>query len=341
MTEPSPTMRPVQLGRTIRNNDVEAMRRLLIGGLDPNPPGWAASPLANACSMGFAEIAELLLAHGADPAWVAPDGWGTDGWTAATFADAAEFFSLAERIVAAGAPVASRTAHGYTAAHRATRRGDLDDLRRAIADPAAVDARDAQGDTPLSIALQFRREDAARALVDAGADPDHLGDGYSNLAWAAYQDSVRDRSTRFVELLLGAGADPRPGGYPPTFMTINDEGRSIEVLTRLVRAGADLAATDGRGETVLHRAAVMASGDFVDPIVDLGASLEARDDHGRTPLLTAADSGNADTFARLLARGADRAAVDDDGHSAGELAAGTFANPGGLRRILDLLGGDG
>src|SRR5690606_25116422 len=96
----------------------------------PNDPSGPVSIVALAAEIGSAEIAELLVAHGADPAWVS-----RDGWNAATFADANDFTELAERLVELGAPVESRLAHGYSHLHRAAGRGRLplpSDLARSM-----------------------------------------------------------------------------------------------------------------------------------------------------------------------------------------------------------------
>jgi ankyrin repeat protein len=299
------------LRRAVFLGDVAVVGRLLDEGVGPDD-GRAKqlSVLAAAAQRGSTDIVGLLLDHGADPAWSSPRGW-----TAATFADAEGFGDIADRIIAAGAPAASRSAHGYGQLHRAARRGDADTLR-LLTRAGPVDSLDAQGDTPLMLAVHHRNEDAADVLLTAGADPDHVTDGWSTLGEGAYQDSVLDQDTSFVDRLLRAGADANPAGYPPVLCAINQEGCSASVLRRLVAAGADITATGADGGTVLHRVAGIAEeAALVDASLDLGAALEARDDRGRTPLLAAADATNDTTFIRLAERGADIDARDHDGRS--------------------------
>jgi ankyrin repeat protein len=304
---------PITLRRAARRGDTDAVRRILASGVRPDDGRALLSPLALAARAGADDVVELLLGHGADPGWTSHDGW-----TAATFADAEGFGELAQRIVTAGAPPGSPRAHGYGSLHRAARRGDVDVLRRH-ARTGQLDPLDAQGDTPLVLAIRHRNEQAADLLVAAGADPNHLADGWSVLAEAAYQDSVLDRSTTFVDPLLTAGADPNPAGYPPLLCAVNQEGSSAGVLRRLVAAGADVAATGADGETVLHRIAGLAGAALVDAALDAGAPIDARDDRGRTPLLAAADAANGATFRRLAERGADTDARDLAGRTATEL----------------------
>lgn len=303
-----------RLRSRIRDGWCEEVVELLEAGADPNGGRRRISPLASAADLGRVDVVEALVAFGANLAWTS-----SVGWSAASFADANEHFALAERLVALGVPAASRTAHGYTPLHRAARRGDVAEVSRLAREE--VDPLDASGDTPLLLAIAERHEDAAAALLDLGANPDHIAGGWSLLGSAAYQDSVRGESTDLVGLLLGHGVNIRPEAYPPTFQAINQEGSSGRVLRRLVDAGADIAARWEPGhETVLHRiAAIVDDGDLVDVALDLGAEIDARDRNGRTPLLVAARAPNPATFVRLVDRGANVLVRDHRGQSVDEL----------------------
>jgi ankyrin repeat protein len=307
-----------QLRRAVRRGSVGEVRALLDAGVDPNVLTGTSSPstLALAADRGSVEIVELLVAHGADPSWVSPHGW-----SAATYADANDFADLAEHLMEIGASRASRFAHGYSRLHRAARSGDVDALVGDLASrEIEVDVCDAEGSTPLVLAIRWRRTRAVDALLRHGADPNFCTDGWSVLCEAAYQDARPDDPTRFVERLLAAGADPNPKGYPPLLAAVNQEWSSGGVLRRLVAAGADVSAVSPwDGETVLHRIAAISDADLVDVALDLGANREAHDGAGRTPLLSAAVTGNDETFLRLLERGADLDARDATGLSVSDL----------------------
>jgi uncharacterized protein len=306
-----------ELARSIRLGDVHGVQRSLAAGADPNERRGQRVSLAVAAENNRVDIAELLVGAGADVGWVADNGW-----SALTYADANESEALVDRLVQLGAPVDSRLAHGYSQLHRAARRADAEAVA-ALVRSIETETLDAQGDTALMLAVQFRHESCVDALLQAGANPNHVNDEWSLLTEAAYADSTLGRSTRFVERLIDVGANPNPPGYPPLFCAVNQEGSSGAVIHRLVGAGADIAAVAGwEKETVLHRIACIADVDHVDLIdllLKLGADIEARDESGRTPLLSAAHSGNAPSFGRLLRRGANLGATDSHGRCAHDL----------------------
>lgn len=165
------------------------------------------------------------------------------------------------------------------------------------------------------------------ALLELGADPnaiDQIDDrpaAWSVLAEAAYRDAVGDHSARFVEILLTAGADPNPHGYPPLLMCIQQLGTSLPAMHRLLDAGADPNAINpADGDTLVHRATQIGSDDAIELVLGLGLSLERRDGRGRTPLLAAVHQENPAGVRRLVLAGADTAAMDDDGLAAPQLA---------------------
>ena len=281
-----------KLRRAVNQGDVDEVRALLKAGAAVMEPSTMLMPvLSLAADNGAADIVELLLEHGADARRTTDDGW-----SAATYADAAEFDALAARLVEAGAPESSRTAHGYTALHRAARRGDV---ARFLPSPD-LDALDACGATPLALAIAHRQEAAAEALLRAGANTNHG----SLLSDAAYQDSRPWEPTHFVTLLLAAGAEPMREGAYPLFLTANQEWSSPSVLRQLVAAGIEINGRVEAGQTVLHRIAQISGDEMVDAAVDAGADLEAKDADGRTPVMLAERNENKRSYARLVARGA-------------------------------------
>ncbi|MGN6728208.1 MAG: ankyrin repeat domain-containing protein, partial [Rhodanobacteraceae bacterium] len=148
-----------------------------------------ATPLSAAVSARRTEIVKLLLEHGAKTDQRLPDNA-----TALMVAAALGFPEILEVLLERGANPALTDEHGHTALHAAARfcfdsrdslrcRRLLDALLRACG-AEHVDARDAQGATPLLLLLGAQaKPDAVAdgthlaallpALLDAGANPNH------------------------------------------------------------------------------------------------------------------------------------------------------------------------
>ena len=87
---------------------------------------------------------------------------------------------------------------------------------------------------------------------------------------------------------------------------------SVEAVSLLITAGADVNATSGAGVTALHLAADDAAKTRL--LLDAGANVNAVSQLGRTPLLVAASaSTGADVVRQLVAKGADLNVADTTG----------------------------
>jgi ankyrin repeat protein len=89
--------------------------------------------------------------------------------------------------------------------HDAARIGNGNEISTLLkGQPAARDARTAQGSTPLHLAATNPDISSLKALIAAGADPNARdGDGATPLHMAAYTQNAKH-----AQLLLEAGADP-------------------------------------------------------------------------------------------------------------------------------------
>ncbi len=117
-----------------------------------------------------------------------------------------------------------------------------------------------------------------RALLEAGADvnePDDLGDYFLTVASARLQlDSVR--------LLLEFGANPNvrnSEGDTPLLCAINcvehSPNRAVQIVQKLVEAGADLEARGYMDKTPYLKACSRSSTEMVKKLVELGADHRA------------------------------------------------------------------
>jgi hemoglobin len=124
--------------------------------------------LHDAVMVGDAELAALLLRAGADP-----DAAEAEGHTPLYRASTGD---AARVLLAAGAAVdvASGPTRG-TPLHQAARRGCVSVAQALLDHGAAIEARDAKGETPLRRAVNCRQMEIVRLLIRCGADP-HAAD---------------------------------------------------------------------------------------------------------------------------------------------------------------------
>ena len=125
-----------------------------------------------------------------------------------------------------------------------------------------------------------------------------------------------------VELLLSLGIDPNVpdvGGHTPLYAVSNECAleRAATVVRALVKAGADVDASDGAKRcTALHMAARRGNVELAGALLDCGATLEARDSAGETPLRRSVNCNKVEVAALLVARGADIYSIGSKGITA-------------------------
>lgn len=142
-------------------------------------------------------------------------------------------------------------------------------LRIAENNPELLDYRDPlRGMTLLHWAIGNERYNSARALLEAGADPNIIADrsGQTPLFMAAgfsFIDRSVNRDPRFVRLLLQHGADPNIGFAGSEFSNVNEIGTTplmrsvgagIEKTRLLIEYGADINTRLESGRTAAIRA---------------------------------------------------------------------------------------
>lgn len=96
----------------------------------------------------------------------------------------------------------------------------------------AIDSRDCDGDTPLHVLLWRKDFGGAKDLIEAGADPNAIGDMGETPLHVAIRQEVPD----IVDLLLAAGADPNivsEFGETPRSMAKSKKGFIAKLLLQV------------------------------------------------------------------------------------------------------------
>jgi hypothetical protein len=141
---------------------------------------------------------------------------------------------------------------------RAARKGEVDSVKRLLAEGADVNAKDWTGKTALLHACVYARTSpqVVALLLAAGADPNTADRaGVTALMMVATSVAGKDKSLVILRNLLAAGASPnakdRNGGTP--LMEAAGVGH-VEAVRVLLEAGADVAARTDSGLTALSLA---------------------------------------------------------------------------------------
>lgn len=286
---------PLMLAAT--NGNAAMIDLLLKAGVDPNaalPEGETA--LMNAARSGNVDAVNLLVAGGADVN--ADEDWR--GQTALMWAAAEGHLEVVKALIDAGAEINARSSDGgFTPFLFAVREGRLDVVRALI--EAGVDvnealpanerrrrrrstAPEATGASALVLAVANAHYEIAATLLEAGADPNAAGQG-----WTALHTITWIRKP-------GQGSnDPAPPG--------SGNMDSLTLVRKLVAHGADVNARMTRrssvGKSSLNTlratpfllAARTGDAELMRLLVELGADPLLPNDDGTTPLMVAAGVG--------------------------------------------------
>lgn len=182
----------------------------------------------------------------------------------------------------------------------ATRRGDIDAVRKLLKSGANPNMGDYWRDTPLMEAVRQDNLELAQLLLDAGATPNIKGRGYTPLGVAAKNGNVR-----LVEMLVRAGADPDSksddGDTPLHGAALMGH---VHVIDALARVRPDMKLFNREGLSALAVAAANGQYEAVTALVRAGAPIEWGDKKYHPPLWWAFSVGDLDMARLLLKLGA-------------------------------------
>ena len=185
---------------------------------------------------------------------------------------------------------------------------------------ASIAARDAEGRTPLAIAVRTGDDASAELLRRAGASDTEVDD--------------IDRALGFVAPLPAAHRAFTIADHQHVSWAIR-RGR-FDLVPRYLLMGVDPNVPDDDGAYPLHLAVTARSDGTVDALLAAGARVDARDYLDNTPMVDALRNGDDAIVARLVAVGA-RAESPEDLSEVFEEAADAVVHGrvGHLRRLLD------
>ena len=259
-----------------RQGDVDSARLLLAAGADANdtaPDGTSA--LLIAAQSGHGAFARFLLNEGANPNAAA------GGYTPLHAAVLTGDLDVVGALLAHGA----RPNAQVIQATRVTRNGQVLMLGEHLL-----------GATPFALAAKFTEVDIMRELLAAEADPLlGLTNGWTPLmlaSGASWRFGVWDRRDRALARDFAFQAQHA------------DEQGTLDAVRLVVETGADIDAVDEDGNTALHHVVDKGFDRVVEYLVGGGADVNASNGRGQTPLdvlrRRSANREAADATARLL-----------------------------------------
>lgn len=296
------------LAQAIRKNDVRVIREYLTRGGNPNAADDRGCTLLHeAVHFGRAAVVKLLLDAGARPN-------ARDRDQVRPLNLALEGASEPLRLIVGPSGVLVYRRAPASASSRA-RAGIVRLLLEAGAEVNPKKARSGvtQGayygyQTPLAQASEAGRASLVRLLLEHGADPN--GEDY--FGSTPLLEAVNAGNLEAARVLLGAGAraNPRPDGRDTPVM------RAIYAASTAVHDAQKPGGVGGRArDAEAARAIEERFAAILDLLLKAGADVNASDDRGQNALWACVNEGRDDLLRKVLAAGADLAHRDAEGDS--------------------------
>jgi ankyrin repeat protein len=266
-----------------QNGNIAVVNRLLAAGADPNLALLSGeTALMIASRAGKTAVVDALTAKGANP-----NARGTRGQTALMWAAAQGHADVVKALILRGADIQAKTGvynevmavppHGYLPYNRAiphgadtplmfaAREGKLDAAKVLVEAGANVNDVDAWGVSATALAAHSGFADVLEFLLDKGANPNAPAD------FTALQCAIMRRDDRMITALLNHGADPNTPvkNWTPTRRASNDLNFGPELVGAsplwlaarfLQPATVKLLAQKGADPTFVHHASYVAGG---------------------------------------------------------------------------------
>jgi ankyrin repeat protein len=186
-----------------------------------------------------------------------------------------------------------------------------DAARIARENPSALNARDANGASPLLVAIYYQKHAIAKMLADTKGQID------------IFEASALGRVDRIKELLRDEPALASaysPDGFPAVGLAAFFG--HLDAVRTLIAAGANIhaAATNAFKVQAIHAAVASRNLDIVRAVLEAGADPNAAQQQGFRPIHEAGNNGNRDLAELLMRHGADPSLRNDEGKTAISLA---------------------
>jgi ankyrin repeat protein len=246
-----------------RDGDIMPVKLFLQAGMGPNVTNKnGETPLGVAARFNRQEVAEVLLAHGANP----NTGEKWNGATPLIWASVNGYPNIVKLLLEKGADVQVHDSKdGMTALMSAAVGDKTEVIKLLLEKKAEVNATDNDNRTALMWAAHYGRAGAVQLLLDIGADP-----------------AVREKSQGLTALIAAAAT-----GKPEVVKLLLAKGAAQngrqDVLPLLLEKGADVRAKDKDGKTALDLTREYKEKHAEEVLLKAGAPAGEAAQTGKTP----------------------------------------------------------
>jgi cytohesin len=252
----------------VQNGDLKKVKALLKHHPDlvfSKEAEYGFTPLHVAAASGYGDIAEFLLAHGADV-----NGRDNQEQTPLHLAAAKGYKDVAELLLTHKADVNAKDKDGVTPLHAAAAMGQKDVAELLLAHGADVNA-ESKGGTPLVAAEMSGHNDLVQLLRQNGGQEPHL-------TWEDMLEYADKHAEEIAKATLRASNEREV-----LDAAANDDLKKVEEL--LKNDPTLVSSKDPKtGRTPLHLAAAAGQKDVAELLLAHGADVNANDNDRLTPL---------------------------------------------------------
>ena len=278
------------LESAVINGHGVAAHNLLERGVNVNAKGPNyESPLLAAIQHRKADMAEVLISHGAD----------IQKEDVLTRAVQSRNPQMVELLVKAGADVETRGPWGNNQLILAVHNEDMESLKVLLDHAAEVNGTGEYGTTALTVAIARRSIQMIKLLLSRGAN--------ASIDNAFEKAAQYDNGPDLLKILIDAGAEGVSSQSCVASAAAAGNSRSIKML---VEAGADIEAKGAWTNSPIIYAVRSGKLEVLKTLLDLGADINATGEYGVTALTSAIDTDKTEMVQHLVSRGAD-ATVDN------------------------------